>query len=322
MEEIENTSTQLIEANKQSITTWAANPYLQAATSINTRKAYRHDIRHYENWGGRLPATPEEIIRYLEAHAPTLNPRTLSRRLIAIRHWHTYQGFPDPTLHPAISKTMIGILRIHGKPKDKARALTTEEMKKLSSYLEATESLASSRDNALLLIGFFGALRRSELVSICIEHISWEEDGIEILLPSSKTDQVHEGQFCAIPRGNQDLCPIRSLESWLALSSIKSGPIFRRITVGEHLGDHALTPLSVNHILKHRSIEAGLADTESLSSHSLRRGLATSAAKAGASLHAIMRAGRWKQTNTVMEYIEASDRFIDNASSIVLNKMK
>lgn len=269
-----------------------------------------------------MPATPENIVRYLEAYAPTLNPRTLARRIIALRHWHTYQGFVDPTMHPAVAKTMTGILRIHGKPKDKARALTLDEMQQLSSYLVQEGSLASSRDNALLQIGFFGALRRSELVAICLAHITWKDDGIEILLPSSKTDQVHEGQYCAIPRGNDELCPIRALEHWLSFASIKSGAIFRRITVGEHLGDHALTPLSVNHILKHRAHETGLANIANLSSHSLRRGLATSAARAGAPLQAIMRAGRWKQTNTVMEYIEASDRFMDNAASMVLNPIK
>ena len=326
MEEVENRLThpdkQLIETDKQITTSWMTNAYLQAATSENTRKAYRHDIRHYEKWGGKLPATPEWIVRYLEAYAPTLNPRTLSRRLIALRHWHTYQGFADPTLHPAIAKTIAGILRIHGKPKVKARALTLEEMKQFASYLEQDGSIACIRDNALLQIGFFGALRRSELVAICLEHINWKEDGIDILLPSSKTDQIHEGQFCAIPRGNNELCPVRALENWLALSKITSGAIFRRITVGEHIGDHALTPLSVNHILKHRAKAVGFTDIEAFSSHSMRRGLATSAARAGAPLHAIMRAGRWKQTNTVMEYIEASDRFTDNAASMMLNPVK
>jgi site-specific recombinase XerD len=322
MDESNSLSTELAEANNKNITTWVANPYLQAATSLNTRKAYRHDIRHYENWGGRLPASPEHIVRYLEAFAPVLNPRTLSRRLIALRHWHTYQGFADPTLHPAISKTMTGILRIHGKPKDKARALTVEEMQQLASYLEKTGTLAGARDNALLQTGFFGALRRSELAAICLEHIAWKKDGIEIMLPSSKTDQIHEGQYSNIPRGNHELCPIRAIENWLEMSAINTGPVFRRITPGEHIGNYALTPLSVNHILKQRASEAGLTNLEALSSHSLRRGLATSAAKSGAPLHTIMRAGRWKHTNTVMEYIEESDRFMNNAASMVLSTVK
>jgi hypothetical protein len=102
----------------KNLTTWVTNPYLAAATSDNTRKAYRSDINHYEQSGGILPATPELIVHYLQIYATKLNSRTLSRRLIAIKHWHQYQGFPDPTVHPLVTKTMIGISRVHGKPKD------------------------------------------------------------------------------------------------------------------------------------------------------------------------------------------------------------
>lgn len=296
-----------------------ANPYISLATSDNTRKAYQHDIRHYESSGGKLPATPSMIASYLESFAAILNPRTLARRLIALRHWHTYQGFPDPTTHPAIKKTMTGILRVHGKPKDKARAITPDELARIHKYLINQDSLVAARDDAILQIGFFGALRRSELVAIHYEHIAWDKSGIEILLPTSKTDPTHEGQYCAIPYGNNTLCPILALKNWLERSQIKSGAIFRRITRGDQLGQDALTPLSVNHLLKKNADNAGLPDTETLSSHSLRRGLATSAARAGAPLQAIMRAGRWKQTNTVMEYIETSARFTENAAASVLH---
>lgn len=306
--------------NKQvdNISNALSNPYIHRATSDNTRKAYRNDIRHYESWGGKLPATIDMIARYLEAHAFSLNPRTLARRLVAIRHWHTYQAFADPTTHPAIQKTMTGILRTHGKPKNKARAITLDEIARIHLLLSKDNSLTAARDNALLQIGFFGALRRSELVAIQYEQIKWDKNGIEIILPGSKTDQIHEGQYCAIPYGNHTLCPIRTLKNWLEKSSITNGPIFRRIITKDQLGRAALTPLSVNLILKNRAIAAEIGDIEHLSSHSLRRGLATSAAEAGAPLHAIMRAGRWKQTNTVMEYIEASDRFKENAAHSVL----
>ncbi len=298
------------------------NPYIRLATSDNTRKAYQSDIRHYETSGGKLPATSDMIANYLYQYADKLNPRTLARRLIAIKHWHNYQGFSDPTLHPAIQKTMTGILRAHGKPKEKARALLPEELARIHVYLNTEETLAAARDDALLQIGFFAALRRSELVAIEYKHIQWGEQGVEILLPSSKTDQQSQGQFCAIPYGNELLCPIKTLETWLEYSGIKQGPIFRRIRIGERLGDDALTPLTVNHILQLRAKQAGLEDIQSLSSHSLRRGLATSAARAGAPLQAIMRSGRWKQTNTVMEYIEASERFAENAASSVLQTMQ
>lgn len=294
------------------------NPYIHLATSNNTRKAYRSDIHHYETWGGKLPATAEMIANYLRFYANQLNPRTLARRLIAIKHWHTYQGFSDPTSHPAIQKTMTGIIRTHGKPKEKARALLPTELARIHAVLFNENTVTSARDDALLQIGFFGAFRRSELVTIQYEHIKWENEGIEIIIPTSKTDQNNEGQFSAIPYGNETLCPIQALKTWLDVSGIKTGALFRRITLGDQLGHNALTPLSVNHILKNRAIAAGILDIKNLSSHSLRRGLATSAAKAGARLEDIMRSGRWKQTNTVIEYIEASDRFSTHAAINVL----
>jgi site-specific recombinase XerD len=321
-------STEVIETNESNIASLSpspkpslSNPYIHLATSANTRKAYQSDIRHYEMAGGKLPATPEMIANYLHFYADKLNPRTLTRRLIAIKHWHTYQRYVDPTLHPAIQKTMAGIVRTHGKPKQKARALLPDELAQIHQYLQNENTLAAFRDDALLQIGFFGALRRSELVAIHYEHIKWEKAGIEIMLPQSKTDQTHEGQYCAIPYGNNTLCPIVALKTWLETANIHTGAIFRRITLGEHIGDVALTPLSVNHILKNRARAANIHNSELLSAHSLRRGLATSAAKSGAPLQAIMRAGRWKQTNTVMEYIEASERFTDNAASNVLQNM-
>jgi integrase len=246
----------------------------------------------------------------------------LARRLIAIRHWHAYQGFPDPTLHPVVKKTMIGITRTHGKPKTKALPLTPDDLQRMVESLHSdAPSLMDLRNSALLQIGFFGALRRSELVNIHYEHIKWETEGIEILLPSSKTDQLHEGQFCMIPYGNDLLCPVTALKRWLSASNIYEGAIFRRITNNTPHLAKALTPLSVNHILQSCAQLSNIAHAHQLSPHSLRRGLATSAARAKTPIDVIMRAGRWKKVDTVMEYIEASTRFNENAAVAVLQRM-
>jgi integrase len=316
-----NFPTNIITQNNVPLANWVVNPYIAAATSHNTRKAYRSDIHHFEQAGGKLPATPEAIVVYLQTFATALNSRTLRRRIIALKHWHTYQGFTDPTLHPLVNKTMTGITRTHGKPKDKAPALTPEELQRIVETLRLDTSLTALRDNALLQVGFFGALRRSELVNIHYEHITWKEEGIEILLPSSKTDQTHEGQYCAIPYGNELLCPVTALKNWLNQSGINEGAIFRRIIRNEITGNAQLTPLSVNHILQRCARFANLSNAQQLSPHSLRRGLATSAARASTPLHVIMRAGRWKQVNTVMEYVEANERFQENAAATVLQKI-
>jgi integrase len=319
--ELINFPTNIITQNNVPLANWVVNPYIAAATSHNTRKAYRSDIRHFEQAGGKLPATPEAIVVYLQTFATVLNSRTLRRRIIALKHWHTYQGFTDPTLHPLINKTMTGITRTHGKPKDKAPALTPEELQRIVEALRINTSLTALRDSALLQIGFFGALRRNEIVNIHYEHITWKEEGIEILLPSSKTDQIHEGQYCAIPYGNDLLCPVTALKNWFDRAGIKSGAIFRRIKYDKLIGTSALTPLSVNHIIKQRALQANITNAHEISPHSMRRGLATTAARMGTSLQTIMRAGRWKQTNTVMEYIEASERFSDNAASNILSSL-
>lgn len=142
------------------------NNYMVAATSQNTRKAYYHDIRHFMTWGGLLPATPETIVNYLQYHAETLNPRTLTRRLTALKNWHVYQGFSDPTHHPFIRKTLTGIHNIHGRPKEKAPALTIEQLTQVAHHLKLQDTLQAYRNNALLQLGFCGAFRRSELVNI------------------------------------------------------------------------------------------------------------------------------------------------------------
>jgi len=216
---------------------------------------------------------------------------------------------------------MIGITRIHGKPKEKSYALLPKDLQKMVEALSQDLSLLSVRDIAILQIGFFGALRRSEITHIYYEHITWQKEGIEILLPSSKTDQLHEGQFCAIPYGNHFLCPVTALKNWLTQSNIKEGAIFRGILKNNSISDTPLTPLSINHIIKRCAHLANLSNIDNITPHSLRRGLATSSAQAHASIQTIMRAGRWKQVNTVMEYIEASARFEDSAAAKVLESV-
>lgn len=295
------------------------NTYYHAATSQNTRKAYQADIRHFEQSGGPLPAKIDDILRYLHTFAAQLNPRTLSRRLTAIKHWHTFQNFDDPTNSPLVRKTLQGITNTHGKPKEKASPLLPDELRQLAEHLSQRDSLIGVRDNALLQIGYFGAFRRSELIAIHVEHIQRVKDGITILIPRSKTDQAGEGQTCAIPYGNNTmLCPVRALDHWLSRSKITTGPIFRGIDRWEKLQKKALTPLAVTLIIKRWMSACELPNAENFSSHSLRRGLATSASYKGASLTSIMRQGRWKHVNTVLGYIEEGQRFEDNAAAKVM----
>jgi site-specific recombinase XerD len=294
--------------------------YIQAATSQNTRRAYRQDIQHFIAWGGLLPTTPDLILRYLHEYAETLNPRTLSRRLTALKQWHVYQEFSDPTLHPLVRKTLTGIQNVHGRPKEKAPAITTEQLALMVRHLEQPNTLKGWRNNALLQVGFFGAFRRSELANIQFDHINFVAEGMEILIPRSKGDQGGEGQICAIPYGDKSLCAVAALKAWCEKADIDSGFIFCAVNRHQQISRTPLTPDGISLIIKSIAVECQLPHAGKISGHSLRRGFATETSKKGAPFVAIMRHGRWKHEKTVLGYIEEGQRFLENAASHLFKK--
>lgn len=296
------------------------NQYIHAATSNNTRRAYRQDIQHFITWGGLLPSSVSTVIQYLHEFATILNSRTLSRRLTAIKHWHTYQGFPDPTEHALVRKTLIGIQNTHGRPKQKAPAISIDQLSIMCSYVKNLNTLAGWRTNALLQMGFFGAFRRSELATMQWEHLRFVEEGVEILIPRSKGDQGGQGQICAIPYGNKTLCAVSALKTWREKSKLNTGFVFRTINKHDQLSEKSISSDGINFIIKNIAIRCKLEDANSVSAHSLRRGFATETSRKGANFISIMRHGRWKHEKTVLEYIEEGQRFIDNAAGHLFKK--
>lgn len=188
------------------------------------------------------------------------------------------------------------------------------------TFLSCSDDLKSIRDRALLLMGFFGSFRRSELTVVKIEHLVFEPEGVIIMLPRSKTDQTGVGKFKTLPYGKSSLCPVSALHQWLQLSKIKEGSLFRSITRWGSLRSNGLNPASVNFILKTVAENAGLNFAHELSSHSLRRSFATNAYRAGASFESIKCQGGWEHDETVWEYIEEAQRFEDNAAAKLLAK--
>ena len=294
--------------------------FLAAATSDNTRRTYRSGICHFLAWGGVLPSDETTVIRYLLDHAQSLKPSTLALRLTTLSQWHIHQGFADPASTPTVRKTLAGIGRLHGVPKKKARALTVEDLETIVAHLAGRDTLAAKRDNALLQIGYFGALRRSELVDLAVEHLSWEAEGIVLTLQRSKTDQAGEGIAKAIPYGDGLCCPVTALRTWLNAAGIASGPLFRSLGKSNRIGSGALHPGSVNTILEACAQAAGLSYAPQLSSHSLRRGMATSAHRAGASFRDIKRQGGWRSDGTVQGYIDEAGIFEENAAGSLLRR--
>lgn len=293
--------------------------FLAAATSENTRQAYRSAIKHFMDWGGVLPADEAAVIRYLVHFADRLSPRTLALRLTALSQWHAYQGFADPAAGATVRKTLVGIARTHGRPKKKAKALPIEDLELIVAALAAQGTLKAARDNALLQLGFFGGFRRSELTGIEVEHLAWDAQGIVVTLPRSKTDQEGDGIVKAIPYGaGGACCPATALRAWLDAAGVASGPVFRSITKWRVVGADGLNPASVNAILASAAQLARLDYVPELSSHSLRRGMATSAHRAGADFRDIKKQGGWRHDGTVQGYIEEAGLFESNAAGSLL----
>jgi len=190
-------------------------------------------------------------------------------------------------------------------------------MQSIAKIAGLGDRLKDHRDRALLLIGFAGAFRRSELVGIAVADIERVPQGIVITLPRSKTDQDGQGRKVAIPFGRTRHCPVKALDLWLTEAGICVGPVFRPVTRHDHLGEGALTAEAVSLILRVRLESAGY-DPEGFSGHSLRAGLATSAAQAGVPTHRI-RAQTGHASDTMLaRYIRDGELFTGNAAGAVL----
>ena len=296
--------------------------YLSAATSDSTRRAYRSAIRQFEKWGGRLPTDSQVLVRYLLSRAEEVNPRTLDLHLTAIGQWHHYQGIANPVTDPVVQKTMQGIRRLHGKPKRKAKALRLEHIAEMARYLRALpDSKKKLRDLAFLLTGFFGAFRRSELVAIRVSDLNWEDEGLIVALPKSKTDQGGEGLMRALPYGDPQICAATALRQWLEAADITEGPVFRAVNRWDQVQTKSLLPGAVNELLKQLGDACKFDFADNLSSHSLRRGLSTSAAREKVPFELIKKQGGWKSDVTVWEYIEEGRQLTDNATIPLMKKM-
>ena len=291
--------------------------YLAAATSANTRRAYQFDISDYHHkFGGPLPATRDAIVNYLNWAASRISPRTIKRRLTVLRQWHRWQHHPDPTDDDLVRKTLVGIERTHGRPKRKARALSLEGLATLAAFCDTQTLLKYSRNKAALLIGYFGAFRCSELVAQRWEHIEFLPEGILITVPRSKTDQTGQGDVCPIPLVPDDnICPVHALLAWRDLSGHRAGPIYRCVTNQGKVLSRPITGRHWNEEFKALALAAKLPMADEMSSHSLRRGSTTEAARKGAAPQMLQRHGRWKSGATVLEYIEAGRRFQDCAAN-------
>lgn len=252
--------------------------FLQAATAPSTRRAYQSDLKHFLTHRGAIPATAEQVARYLVDHAAVLSTATLARRLVSIRVTHLGRGFPDPTRSELVRLTFRGIRRKHGQSQRRVAALTFSD---LSAIIPALgQSAKDLRDAAILLVGFAGAFRRSELVAMEYRQIEIGEHGAVVQISRSKTDQEGRGRTVLIARVPGRLCPVAALNRWLLRAGITGGPVFRALTKSGNVHEARISPAAIASIVKERVRRIGR-DPSQYSGHSLRAGFVTEAARRG-----------------------------------------
>lgn len=288
--------------------------YVTAAMSQNTRIAYQSDLRRYIDWGGTIPGSPQMICMYLSYHADQLQPGTLSRHLVAIKRAHTTQDLPSPTNTDLVKATLRGIRRVRGsKLRQAAPILKTN----LVDMVARLSGIKGCRDRALLMIGFAGALRRSELVGLNHNDIEFVEHGLILYINRSKTDQEGYGRKVAIPYAKGITCPVTALKQWLEVSGINEGPLFRPVNKHGRIAHTALSTQAIAIIVKDKAAAVGF-DPSKYSGHSLRAGLVTSAAQAGVSNWKIKQQTGHKSDAMLNTYIRDARLFIDNAAGAIL----
>ena len=285
---------------------------LKNSKANNTLRAYKADFRDFalfcqQNGFNSMPSEPKIITLYLTHLSKSSKFSTLKRRLASISVIHKLNGHYLDTKHPIITENLLGIKRVKGTYQKAKKPILINDLKSIINVInEENNSKTRSKDKALILVGFAGGFRRSELVSILYEDIEFVREGVKIFVKRSKTDQSGEGMTKGIPYfSNPEYCPVESLKNWVQESKIKSGKIFD------------MSDKNVALTIKKYAALVGL-DKNKYSGHSLRSGFATSTAELGAEERSIMAMTGHKTTQMVRRYIKEANLFKNNA----LNKIK
>jgi site-specific recombinase XerD len=291
--------------------------YEANSKSANTWRAYQSDLRHFGAWCERrglvaLPAEPDTVRLYLVDHAGSLAISTLRRRLSAISEAHAAAQTPNPTVSPVVRFAWEGMRRTHGSAPRAKEAAITEVVAAMVKPMGS--ALIDLRDRAVLLIGFAGAMRRSELSALDVTGVAETGEGLRITPGRSKTDQEGGGATVGTTYGsNPPTCPVRAWRAWAEAAGTEAGPAFRNLRNGR-VTTERLSGGGIARMVKRRAEAGGLAP-ELFSGHSLRSGFATTAARAGVAEHKIMRQGRWTTSQAMRGYIQEGELFVDNPSA-------
>ena len=298
---------------------------LKSSKANNTMRAYKSDFKDFgafcvKHGLNSLPTEPKIVSLYLTHLSKNSKISTLRRRLVSISMVHKLKGHYLDTKHPIIVENLMGIRRVKGSIQKGKKPLLINHLKLIIKVIlqEKIEQIIKFRDIAIVLIGFGGGFRRSEIISIDYEDLEFVTEGLKITLKKSKTDQFGEGMIKGLPYLENELyCPVHNLKKWLHISNIKSGPIFRRFIKGSKISTNRLTDQSIALLIK-KYLKLADIENANYSGHSLRSGFATVAAESGADERSIMAMTGHKTTQMVRRYIKEANIFKNNA----LNKLK
>jgi site-specific recombinase XerD len=299
---------------------------LKSSKAINTIRAYKSDFKDFgafciKHSFKTLPTEPKIVALYLTyLSSKDAKMSTLRRRLVSIGMIHKLKGHYLDTKHPVIIENLMGIKRTKGSIQRGKKPILINQLKAIINVIneEKIEEIKKIRDKSIILVGFGGGFRRTELISIDYEDIEFVPEGVKITLRRSKTDQFGEGMTKGLPYFvNETYCPVSHLKKWIKISNIKNGPIFRRFAKGCSLTSNRLTDQSVVLLIK-RYLELAGIENKNYSGHSLRSGFATVSAESGADERSIMAMTGHKTTQMVRRYIKEANLFKNNA----LNKIK
>ena len=295
---------------------------LKSSKANNTLRAYKSDFKDFGAFCAKhgldsLPTEPKIVSLYLTYLSKNSKISTLKRRLVSISMVHRLKGHYLDTKHPIIIENLMGIKRVKGSIQKGKKPILINHLKSIINVIDQQKinEIKKSRDKTMVLVGFGGGFRRTELISIDHEDLEFVPEGVKITLKRSKTDQFGEGMVKGLPYfTNEFYCPVINLKKWLELSKIKSGPIFRRFAKGSVLTNNRLTDQSVVLFIKDYLNLAGI-ENKNYSGHSLRSGFATVAAESGADERSIMAMTGHKTTQMVRRYIREANIFKNNALS-------
>jgi len=299
---------------------------LKNSKAINTIRAYKSDFKDFgvfcvKHSFKALPTEPKIVALYLTyLSGKDAKMSTLRRRLVSISIMHKLKGHYLDTKHPVIIENLMGIKRKKGSIQKCKKPILINHLKAIINVInkEKIEEIKKARDKAIILVGFGGGFRRTELISIDYEDLEFVAEGVKITIKRSKTDQFGEGMIKGLPYFvNETYCPVAHLKKWIKISNIKDGPIFRRFVKGCSLTSNRLTDQSVVLLIKSYLELAGI-ENKNYSGHSLRSGFATVSAESGADERSIMAMTGHKTTQMVRRYIREANIFKNNA----LNKIK